>query len=85
MLRILTEQFDGARVGADQSKQQADGGGFPGAVGAQQRQQFAAVNLQLRAIERGEFAVGLDRAVKAGDRAVGDGRAGRWQAVWRHG
>src|SRR3546814_10082261 len=70
-LRILIEQRHAAGIGTDQSQQQADRGGLAGTVGAEQRQQFAAKQLQIHTIQRGERAIALDGAVERGDRVVG--------------
>ena len=70
LLRVLAEQLNRAGVGAEQPQQQADGGGFAGSIGAQQGQQFSALQLQVGAIQRGERAIALDGAVEAGDRFV---------------
>ena len=91
-LRVLPEQFDRAGVGTDQPQQQADRGALAGPVGAEQRKQLAALQLQLGTIQRNQLAIAFDSAAEAGDRVdrmrhgnpsfdAHPARRGPWSAV----
>ena len=61
----LPEQCDLAAVGLCKPEQQRDCRGLAGAVGAQQRQQLAAMHLQVEPVERAHLAVSLVHALQA--------------------
>ncbi len=48
----LVEDFDFAGGGVEQSFEDFDGGGFAGAIGPEQAEAFAALDLQIEAVDR---------------------------------
>ncbi len=69
--RGTAQHLDGAGVRAQQPEDGADGGGLPGAVGAEQRDGLTAADVQVEAVD-GE------------DVSVADGQVGDVEGVGRH-
>ena len=67
VLRVLAEQLGRAAIGTLQAEQQGDGGGFAGAIGAEQGEQLAAVHREIETVERGDLAEAFVRALEAGE------------------
>ena len=62
---VETGHAGAARVGAGEGGEDADGGALAGAVGAQQAEHGARLDLEVEAVERAHVArVGLDEAVR---------------------
>jgi hypothetical protein len=70
VLRIAPEQADAAAVRPVQTEEQADTGALTGAVGPQQREQFAAVDLQVNSVQRDDGAVALADLVQTRNAGV---------------
>ena len=62
---VAAEHFHTAFAGEGGSRHQADEGGLPGAVRAEQREDLAAMDVQVDVVERGKGAVALGSAAKA--------------------
>ena len=59
---VPAEQLGGAGVGAQQSEQDADGGGLPGAVGAEEAVDLTGLDVEVEAVQRVGPAEGLVQA-----------------------
>ncbi|MBG6085009.1 hypothetical protein IW252_001776 [Zhihengliuella flava] len=80
--RVAPEQLGAPGVRGEQSQQDADGGGFAGAVGTEEAVHLAGVHVEVEAVEGADAAkvfghVGeVDEGGHARSCAVGDGSLG---------
>ena len=59
---VAAQEGDGAGVGADEAEEDADGGGLPRAVRAEEAVHLAGLHLEVEAVEGDDRAEGLAQA-----------------------
>ena len=75
-MATLWPSCEAAGVGVLLAGDEAAEGGLAGAVGADDRELFAAGDLEVEAVEDGQIAVAFAGPLELGDRVAGGGRRG---------
>ena len=71
---VHAQHLDGAPVRAIDAGEDGQGGGLPGAIGAQERVEGASGNLEVEPVERGETAEAFDEPTGVNGQVGGGGR-----------